>query len=130
MGLAVAPEISLRTLSAEIAPVGNHFTQFPVAPLSLAEALLRRVIFFTGWRTLFGERRGLGYGRVWERKEVRFGGIRVLGQVGFGGNVTVGKVRCVQFIGEGLIGKKKAERFLYKVSAIGCRPNWAGLDRS
>jgi hypothetical protein len=41
---------------------------------------------------------------------VRFGGIRVLREVGFGGNVTVGKGRCVQFIGEGLIGTKKKKR--------------------
>lgn len=117
MGLAVAPEISLRTLSAERAPVGNHFTQFPVAPLSLAEALVRRVIFFAAWRVLFGERRSLGFGRVWERKEVRFGGIRVLREVEFGGNVTVGKERCVQFIGEGLIGKKESRGVSVQLAA-------------
>ena len=39
---------------------------------------------------------------------MRFGGIRVLREVGFGGNVTVGKGRCVQFIGEGLVGKNES----------------------
>ena len=102
MGLAVAPEISLKTLSAEIekAPVGIHLTQFPVPPLlSLTEALVLKLIFsfsFVGFILFGGLRKGIGFLR-----EVTF---RVLGhavivvvvvKLGIAGNVTVGKVQFI-----------------------------------
>ena len=83
--------MSLRTLSAERAPVGIHLNQFPVSLLSLTEALVRRLMF----SFFAGLRKGLGF---WEkREEVKY---RVLGEVGFGigGNVSVGKEGSVEYI--------------------------------
>ena len=87
MGLAVAPEISLRTLSAEKTPVGNRFTQFAAPPLLVAEAVIRSsFLFFSVLMAEFSESRC-----------TELGAIRVFGD-GFEGkeiNATVATVRCV-----------------------------------
>lgn len=81
MGLAVAPEISLRNFSAPKALVGKTFTHHGLWLLSLAAARIWRLnLGFACIRVLFSE---LGW--------VKFGAIRVLG-LGFRGkegNVTV-----------------------------------------
>lgn len=95
MGLAVAPEISLRNFSAPKALVGKTLTHHGVWGVSLAEALI--------W--VFNLNLGVNCIRVLfsERRWVTFGGIRVLGLLGLSGkegNVTVVMmVRCVKFIG-------------------------------
>lgn len=46
MGLAVAPEISLKILSAAKAPLENWFNQFPVSPVLSPEALILELLSF------------------------------------------------------------------------------------
>jgi len=101
MGLAVAPEISLKTLSAEIekAPVGIHLTQFPVPPLlSLTEALVLKLIFsfsFVGF-ILFGDlRKGIGFLREVTCRVIGHAVIVEEVKLGIAGNVTVGKVQFI-----------------------------------
>ena len=98
----MAPEISLKTLSAEIekAPVGIHLTQFPGLPLlSLTEALVLKLIFsfsFVGFILVGGLRKGIGFLR---EVTFRFLGhaviVEVVVKLGIAGNVTVGKVQFI-----------------------------------
>lgn len=84
MGLAVAVEINLKTLSAEKASVGNQFTQL-LAPLLLflsrTEALITKSPFFFKIRfwVLLSGRYNLGFEQFRARIRVEFERIVVLG---------------------------------------------------
>ena len=98
MGLAVAPAINRRTLSAAKAPVGNRLTQSPVPLLSLAEteALIIKLVFLFRLEVLracFTETKWLKFRTTWRVFRVGFNGRE--------GKVTVATVQFVQFIGWG-----------------------------
>lgn len=114
IGLAVAVEINLKTLSAAKPPVGIQLTQFLVSPLLSTEALTWKLLFVIediAGVLLVNERTILGVERLWTAIEVgtEFGGIRVF-KLGFrttDGHVTVG---IAPFIGGGL-GISSARRW-------------------
>jgi hypothetical protein len=72
MGLAVALEINLKTLSAEIESLGIHLDQFPDCPLSSFEALILTIAFllsFSGKKGFLGKSTcGSGGGNETKRK--------------------------------------------------------------
>lgn len=79
MGLAVAPAINLKTLSAAKVPAGTHWDQFEGSALSLLwpfEALILSLVFLAKmvwfglrtWEWRFGKSAEFGGGRVIQRK--------------------------------------------------------------
>lgn len=90
MGLAVALEINLNTLSAAIPLVGNWEAQFLVPSFFSTEALTSQILLRI---------KVLGFATFGAKIGAENGEIRVL-RAGLNseGNVTVGTVRCVQFM--------------------------------
>lgn len=80
MGLAVAPAIDRKILSAAKAPLGNHLSHFSVPASSLFEARTLKLVFFpTGLKTNFQYTEAPTVREFRVEIEGKFGGTRDLG---------------------------------------------------